>query len=101
MDINRNQYFMAGIVILVLGIQMRVVESFVLTEDAGRFVAEKMDKIKKADAQSSTPAVMMIQAPSSITEPRRMITPPRWLGWALISIGAVLVLHSLAMKRPG
>jgi hypothetical protein len=33
--------------------------------------------------------------------PRRTLRPPTWLGFALISIGAVLVLHSLAMKKPG
>jgi hypothetical protein len=31
-----------------------------------------------------------------------MIHPPEWIGWMLISLGSVLVLHSLAMpKGPG
>jgi hypothetical protein len=33
--------------------------------------------------------------------PRKVLQPPEWLGWCLISVGAVLVLHSLAMNRPG
>jgi hypothetical protein len=33
--------------------------------------------------------------------PRRTIRPPEWLGFALMSIGGVLMLHSLAMKKPG
>ena len=33
--------------------------------------------------------------------PRRTIHPPEWIGYALLSVGSVLVLHSLAMKKPG
>jgi hypothetical protein len=28
MEINRNQYFMAGVIVLLLGIQLRVVEYY-------------------------------------------------------------------------
>jgi hypothetical protein len=34
-------------------------------------------------------------------KPRKTLHPPTWLGYAVISLAAVLVLHSLAMKRPG
>ena len=34
MEINRNQWFMIGLVILALGIQFRMVQSFVLNEKA-------------------------------------------------------------------
>lgn len=33
--------------------------------------------------------------------PAKTFQPPEWIGWALLSIGAVLVLHSLAMPKPG
>jgi hypothetical protein len=33
--------------------------------------------------------------------PRKVIEPPSWLGWAVLSVGAVVTLHSLAMKKPG
>jgi hypothetical protein len=33
--------------------------------------------------------------------PRKKVRPPGWLAWALISVGGVFVLHSLAMKKPG
>jgi hypothetical protein len=32
--------------------------------------------------------------------PRKVLQPPEWLGWAIISVGAVFVLHSLAMPKP-
>jgi hypothetical protein len=33
--------------------------------------------------------------------PKKVVQPPEWLGWCLMSIGGVLVLHSLAMRKPG
>ena len=32
---------------------------------------------------------------------RKVVQPPQWLGYALLSVGSVLVLHSLAMPKPG
>jgi hypothetical protein len=32
--------------------------------------------------------------------PQKVIQPPDWLSWCLISVGAVLALHSLAMPKP-
>jgi hypothetical protein len=29
------------------------------------------------------------------------VKPPEWLGWCLMSVGAVLALHSLSMPKPG
>ena len=41
MDITRNQYFLAGLVLLFLGIQFRVIESFSLTPELTQFLAER------------------------------------------------------------
>jgi hypothetical protein len=35
------------------------------------------------------------------TVPPKTIVPPDWLGWALASVGSVLILNSLLMKKPG
>lgn len=105
MEINRNQYFMMGLVILFLGIQCRMVESFVLTESAGQFVATQFKRVspfkKVSHSQTHEPPQMMLHTNTSRVPARvRTFKPPPWLGWALVSIGAVLILHSLAMKRP-
>lgn len=96
MEFNRNQYFFLGAVILFIGLQVRMVSAYVLTEDATRFLAER------SIASSSPPE----QALGSFVSgagllPNKVIRPPEWLGWCLISVGAVLMLHSLAMPRPG
>jgi len=42
MEINRNQYFLIGLVILLLGLQVRMVETYVLNEKASKFLAERL-----------------------------------------------------------
>ncbi len=91
-ELNRNQYFFLGIVILLLGVQVRNVSAYVLTEDATRFLAER------TGASSET---MLVSLSNELGGgPKRVLHPPEWLAWCLMSIGAVFILHSLAMKRP-
>ena len=98
MEINRNQYFMLGLVVLMLGIQMRIVDSVVLSEDVSRVLATRF---KKGSTAENTALAVALKAPEPLTRPMRRIKPPEWLGWSLISIGSVLILHSLVLKRPG
>lgn len=96
MEFNRNHYFIAGIFILLIGIQLRMVESYVLNEESTRFLME----------QSEDPTVQIVSKTSQLfpaagPAPRKTIVPPQWMGWAAISLGSVLILHSLAMPKPG
>jgi hypothetical protein len=94
MDLNRNQFFFIGLVILLLGLQLRFVSAYVLNPEATQFLAERSGEAPAAAASifnlTSTPAMG-----------RKVVQPPEWLGWCLISVGAVLILHSLAMPKPG
>ncbi len=94
MQFNRNQWFLAGIVILLLGIQLRYVETFVLNERTTQFLAQRM---KDADFVASNDVGTSLAATSPVA--KKPITPPRWLGWSFVSIGSVVLLHSLAMKK--
>jgi hypothetical protein len=96
-EINRNQYFLAGLVIFMLGLQLRYVDSFVLNEKCSRFVAKRFDSPRAAAAPSFETFLTATPSPSPVG---RTIRPPKWLGFALLSVGGVLILHSLAMKRP-
>jgi hypothetical protein len=91
-EINRNQWFMIGLVVLAIGLQLRFVDSYVLNEKVTRWLAERAGK----PAQKATISLLPSQGPS----PRKVVTPPEWLGWASMSVGSVLILHSLAMRRP-
>ncbi len=94
MEFNRNQYFMIGLVVLFLGIQFRMVESFVLNAETSQFIAERL---KKDDPEPMGASLFASNPPVSY----RAVQPPKWIGWMLVSVGAVLVLHSFAMQRPG
>lgn len=93
MELNRNQYFFMGLVVLLLGLQVRAVSSYTLTHEATKFLAER--------TSSSTESTLMALSSDLGAGAKKVIHPPEWLGWCLISVGSVLILHSLAMKRPG
>jgi len=90
MDLNRNQFFFIGLVVLLVGIQVRYVSAYVLTPKATQFLAERTGQ---PPAGGSMFAGVMSGA-------QKTLYPPEWLSWCLISVGAVLCLHSLAMPRP-
>jgi hypothetical protein len=97
MEMNRNHYFMIGLILLLIGLQFRLVQSFQLTTESTRFINEK---IKKKPAVSQSPLLSIFPS-NNVPGAKTTIRPPKWLGWSLISIGAVLVLQSLGMKKPG
>lgn len=92
MDLNRNQFFFIGLMVLMLGLQVRYVSAYVLNPEAANFLAERT-------GQSASPTSTFFEFAG--TGPRKVIRPPEWLPWCLISVGAVLCLHSLAMPKPG
>jgi protein-S-isoprenylcysteine O-methyltransferase Ste14 len=99
MDFNRNQIFMAGLVVFLMGIQLRMVEAFVLNERSTQFLAQRIQAMKgnQVASTSDLPTVFAAQTPIA----KHRLEPPKWIGWAMVSIGSVLILHSLALKKPG
>ncbi|MCC7475378.1 MAG: hypothetical protein IT425_08280 [Pirellulales bacterium] len=95
MDLNRNQFFFIGIVVLLVGIQVRYVNAYVLNPQTTKFLAERT-----GSSPSGMPG-MLTSAGGALSGQRKVITPPEWLAWCLMSVGAVLCLHSLAMPKPG
>jgi hypothetical protein len=90
-DLNRNQFFFVGVIIFLLGLQFRMVSSYVLTPEATRFLAEQTQ---------SGDETMLNLASDLGAGPQKVVRPPDWLGWCLMSVGAVFTLQSLAMRRP-
>lgn len=89
-----------GVILLFLGIELRVVDTFVLNERATRFIESRSRQVTSQDGQNSydafsgydpywgTPLPSEKQDATSL----KSITPPRWIGLSLISVGAVLIL---------
>jgi hypothetical protein len=96
MDITRNQFFLAGLLLLLLGIQFRMIESIELTPELTQMLIDRSGK-PLASVSATTQAFIPGDRPTA----KRVVRPPDWIGWFLASIGGVLILHSLAMKKPG
>ncbi len=97
LEFNRNHYLIVGVIFFLLGLQFRYVQSFTLTEDSTRFIQRRMGS---AGTGTSDPLMAIVDA-AGAPDSHRKIQPPRWLGFSLISIGVVLTLQSLALKKPG
>ena len=97
MDFTRNHYLIVGILLLLAGVQFRYVSSFVLNERASRFVDEQLGAPPPVVQQRS----LLAFTSAPVLPSRRVVYPPRWLGFSLLSIGGVLFLFSLTMRRPG
>lgn len=95
MDLNRHQFFFIGMMVLLIGLQVRYVSAYVLTPKATQFLAERTGQ------SSPTTASLFSATSGTFAAPRKVLQPPEWLPWCLISVGAVLCLHSLAMPKPG
>jgi hypothetical protein len=96
MEITRNQYFWAGVVLFLLGIQFLQIDSFELKEGVARFIAERSDHpLISVSAQSP------VLGPVAAAAVNRVMRPPDWLGWMFLSFGIVGTLHALAMPKQG
>ena len=98
-----NRLFMVGVVVLLLGIQFRVVESFELNAWASNAVEKRFPRDSAAPltsyvSQNAYDAPWQDPAAPALT-PTRLITPPRQLALSFISVGAILVLISPAYRK--
>ena len=96
MDITRNQFFFAGLLLLMIGGQFRMIDTIELSPEFTQFLAERTGHPLAAVndmSQSLTPSERPIAT--------KTLCPPDWIGWFMISVGSVLVLHSWGMKKPG
>lgn len=94
MEFDRNRYFMIGVLLFLMGIQFRMVESFVLNETSTRALA-RIAKDTQLASQDFTRDLYMRAAPS----PKKTIEPPHWLGWALLTAGGVICLHAMVLPK--
>lgn len=96
MEFTRNHYLIIGFLLFVMGLQFRYVTSFVLNEKASQFVDRRLGNGTAAPKRS----FFSFGSPRASTN-HRVVSPPRWLGWSLMSVGGVLFCFSLTMRKPG
>lgn len=96
MSLYRNRYFLSGILLILLGLQFRRTESFVLNEPTTRFVAK----------MTNQPIAVKTSAFGGFFEPvtpkiRKKVTPPRWLGLSMVAVGCVISFHAISIPKHG
>jgi hypothetical protein len=94
MQLTRNRIFLIGLLLILLGFQFRMVESFVLNSPAPRALARVTKNTPVASNDFMT-TVMLNNHPN----PTKKFAPPRWLGLAMIAVGTVVALHAFAMPK--
>ncbi len=94
MSMYRNRYFLAGILLILVGVQFRMVDSFVLNDSASRVLA-RVNKGGAVADSSGMNSLMMSVYPSSV----KRVEPPRWLGLALIAVGSIVACHAVAIPK--
>jgi hypothetical protein len=87
--VKRHHILLGGLLLFFAGVQFRLVESFTLSERSSHFISAQLGDKGGFSAQT-----LWQNLPS-----RKVVTPPRWLGLALMSVGSVLTLKSLSMKN--
>ncbi|MEK6233280.1 MAG: hypothetical protein N2C14_01060 [Planctomycetales bacterium] len=92
---DRNKCLALGTLILLLGLQFRVVERVVLTQEVTNAAA----KIRPAKSEAAPSALQRLLPSMGPTVGRASFEPPSWIGLALISVGAVLTLQSFVMPN--
>ena len=85
---KRSHLLLVGLLLFLLGMQFRMVESFTLSERSSRLLAARLGAGAAAPQQTLFGGVPA----------RRTVQPPPWLGLALMSVGSVMTLKSLSMK---
>jgi hypothetical protein len=93
MDIDRNRYFMFGVILFLLGLQFRLVDSFVLNESSTRALHKFAQSSKIADSNVATDIFM------DVGSPRKSVKPPNWVGFVLLTVGGVMSLHAMVLPR--
>jgi hypothetical protein len=81
-----------GVVLLLLGIQLRLVDSYVLTPAATNMLA------RVSGPPSDSPEGSLRQLMIDSTSPKQQIQPPAWIGWACLSTGGVLTAFGVMRK---
>ena len=112
---RRTSTMTLGFVLIFLGIQFALVDSYQLTPRIANFMSEQrrvpqvvpQQVVQNPNQRPYSPYTQAgYQVPqqavpfvASITPEQRTITPPRWLCWPMLFCGTVVLLHGLGKPR--
>ena len=107
---NRFQYMTTGLVLVFLGVQFYFAETYILTQEVSAKMGKKdfdPDPIISDTDQYGNAGVNFYSASYSTSLPgavpesvaQKEISPPSWLCWPILCLGAVFFLHALSMPE--
>lgn len=94
MDFKKNNLFIWGALLLFFGLQFHYFDSFVLTEKASGFYYDRFEK----RASPEKPGGIFSRDIAKLS-PRKTLQPPDWLGRCLMSVGGVLMVQALLIRK--
>ncbi len=112
---NRTVVTTLGFLLVFFGIQLNVIDSYVLTPRMANFVSDKFSDIPPIENnvlnvnQNGTPFVQTgyaANAPNAfpvaaapVPQVNRVIRPPGWIGWPVMFLGAVFFLNGITIRK--
>ncbi len=98
-----------GFVLVFVGIQLNLVQSYELTPRMSNFLSDHGDVPANIDSapnqrlnspyyQSSIPNVNYNQT-VNLAGPPKVITTPPWLCWPVLFLGTIVFLHGFSKRR--
>ncbi len=104
---RRRSIMVLGFVLIFLGVQLNLVESYELTPRFSNFLSENgqvTNPVMLPNQEFNSPYYQASYSNSQINQPVSLsgnvttITPPRWLCWPALFLGAVVFLHGFAKR---
>lgn len=110
---SRRTIMTVGFLLIFVGIQFHLVTTFTLSRRVTKFLVENFEDpvqlVKTANGVNNNSPFSQASYNNGYTNTQptvpvvvvkgRQITHPNWLCWPFIFVGAVFVLHGMALRR--
>ena len=91
----RALFLACGISACILGAECLVVDTFVMAGEKSPLITSREPAPATLFGSAEPPAVLVGGRQT------KNIKPAEWAPWSLLSVGAVVILYSLTLNRPG
>lgn len=110
---SRSKIMTIGFLLVMIGVQLNMVDTYTLTSKATRFLKSSLAQLDDVNPgqnystynssytspyyQASYPNSSYM--PQQLNVPGKQLTPSTWYCWPVMFMGVVMVLHGVALKN--